>query len=74
MPRYYEPSPKNCYFCQEKIKNIDYKEIKILSKFISHHGRIMSRGRTGTCARHQRKLASAIKRARFLALLPYVVR
>lgn len=74
MPRYYEPISRKCYFCQEKIKEIDYKEAKILQKFISSYGKIMPRRRTGVCARHQRKLAQAIKRARHLALLPFISR
>ncbi|RLC39877.1 MAG: 30S ribosomal protein S18 [Candidatus Nealsonbacteria bacterium] len=62
----------HCYFCQRNIKEIDYKDTKILSQFISLLGKIKPRKKTGLCSRHQRKLAQAIKRARFLALLPYV--
>jgi small subunit ribosomal protein S18 len=59
-----------CYFSAEK-KTPDYKEVLVLRRFISEWGKIDSRRRTGTRAPHQRKLAVAIKRARFLALLPY---
>jgi len=60
-----------CFFCQEKIKEIDYKRVDMLSRFISDRGKIVRRRKTGTCAKHQRCLAVAIKRARHLALLPY---
>lgn len=58
-----------CYFCQRNIKNIDFKETQILRSFISASGKIKSKKRTGVCSGHQRKLARAIKRARYLALL-----
>jgi small subunit ribosomal protein S18 len=60
-----------CAFCVDKVENIDYKDINMLRRYVSDHGAIESRRRTGTCARHQRRLTSAIKRARHLALLPY---
>jgi small subunit ribosomal protein S18 len=63
--------PRVCSFCAEKKTFIDYKNPDILIPYISSHGKIYSRRRTGTCAKHQRHLARAIKRARFLALLPY---
>lgn len=62
---------KFCRFCKEKAAQIDYKNLSVLEKLISERGRILSRRVTGTCARHQRKVAIAIKRARFLSLLPY---
>ena len=61
-----------CSFCVNQVKEIDYKSISLLSGYISDRGKIESRRRTGTCAKHQRTLAEAIKRARHLALLPYV--
>lgn len=61
-----------CKFCLEKIDFVDYKDIGKLRKFITEKGKIMPNRMTGTCARHQRKVAIAIKRARFVALLPYV--
>jgi small subunit ribosomal protein S18 len=63
---------KKCSFCKEKIKVIDYKELNRLQRFVSEKGKILSSRITGTCARHQRKLAQAVKRARFMALLPYI--
>ncbi len=60
-----------CAFCVDKIDNIDYKDVNTLRRFVSDQGQIDSRRRTGTCARHQRRLTTAIKRARHLALLPY---
>ena len=60
-----------CAFCVDKIDKVDYKDIGMLRRFVSDQGQIDSRRRTGTCARHQRRLTLAIKRARYLALLPY---
>jgi small subunit ribosomal protein S18 len=62
--------PKVCAFCAEKII-IDYKDVARLRRYVSDRGRIQPRRRTGVCAKHQRRLSLAIKRARFLALLPY---
>lgn len=63
---------KVCRFCVNKVTDIDYKDTAKLKRFINEHGKIESRRRTGTCAKHQRALAKAIKRARQAALLPYV--
>jgi len=62
--------PAVCPFCAGKLK-IDYKDVSTLAQYTSGHGKIGSRRRTRACAKHQRRLARAIKRARFLALLPY---
>ena len=62
---------KVCGFCVDKVRAADYKDIKRLQRFISDRGKILPRRRTGTCARHQRSLTVAIKRARHLALLPF---
>ena len=70
-PRY-TPMRKVCQFCAGKMTHIDYKDIEKLRNFVSDRGKIDPRRRTGTCAKHQRLLATAIKRARHLALLPYV--
>lgn len=70
--RRYAPRRKLCQFCSDKIGTPDYKDIKRLQRFISDRGKIMPRRRTGTCAKHQRGLAVAIKRARHIALLPFV--
>ena len=63
---------KVCAFCVDKIYNIDYKDIPRLRRMLSERAKIVPRRVTGTCARHQRALANAIKRARVIALLPYV--
>ena len=68
----YAPRRKVCFFCAEKVEEIDYKDPLKLRRFISESGKIEPRRRSGTCAKHQRALAVAIKRARHLALLPYV--
>lgn len=62
---------KVCGFCVDKVENIDYKDIARLRRYMSERGKILPRRITGTCARHQRELTVAIKRARHLALLPY---
>ena len=67
----FAPRPKVCQFCVEKTKKIDYKAPEQLRRFVSERGKIRPRRQTGTCARHQRVLAGAIKRARHIALLPY---
>lgn len=64
---------KQCFFCTNNIKEVDYKDVEGLKMFLDTHGRILNHKRTSVCAKHQRKLATAIKRARFLALLPYIV-
>jgi len=64
--------PRICNFCLEKVDYIDYKDADMLRRYITEHGRIRPRRQTGTCAKHQRGLAQAIKRARHLALLPFV--
>jgi len=60
----------SCYFCQRNIKEIDFKETELLRRFISGLAKIRSKKRTGLCARHQKKMTKAIKRARHLGLLP----
>ncbi|MFQ6015385.1 MAG: 30S ribosomal protein S18 [Anaerolineae bacterium] len=62
---------RGCTFCANKIVDIDYKQTDLLQRFITDRGKIQPRRKTGTCAKHQRRLAVAIKRARHLALLPY---
>ncbi len=64
---------KVCQFCADKATFVDYKDIAKLNKFTSERGKILPRRATGTCAMHQRQLTEAIKRARQVALLPYVV-
>jgi small subunit ribosomal protein S18 len=63
--------PRECQFCTDKNAKIDYKQVEVLRRFVTEEGKIRPRRQTGTCARHQRELARAIKRARHLALLPF---
>jgi len=63
---------KVCNFCVEKAQSIDYKDVAKLKKYLTESGKILPRRMTGMCARHQRELAVAIKRARQMALIPYV--
>lgn len=69
--RGHRPRRRNCVFCGEKATFIDYKDIGRLRRFVTERGKILPRRVSGNCARHQRVLAVAIKRARELALLPY---
>ena len=65
---------KQNFLSQNKVTYIDYKDIEVIKKFVNPHGRLIARKRTGVSANHQRQLAAALKRARFLGLLPFVVR
>jgi small subunit ribosomal protein S18 len=69
--RPYQRAQRVCAFCAEKNKVIDYKDLATLRRFVTERGKIKGRRKTGTCAKHQRRLAIAIKRARHLALLPF---
>jgi small subunit ribosomal protein S18 len=71
MNRGRRPRKKICSFCQDKLIHIDYKDIPKLRRFLSERSKILPRRISGTCAKHQRQLTLAIKRARYLALLPY---
>lgn len=64
---------KVCSFCADKVNYIDYKDADQLKRLLSDRGKILPRRKTGTCAKHQRRLSTAVKRARHLALLPYTV-
>lgn len=70
--RRFTPRRKVCFFCTEGIDHIDYKDVELLDRFVSDRGKIRPRRQTGTCAKHQRRIALAIKRARHVALLPFV--
>jgi len=61
-----------CHFCSNNIESVDYKDEKALFNYITDRGKIMPRRVSGNCAKHQRKLSTAIKRARYLAILPYI--
>lgn len=63
---------KVCKFCERSVRRIDYKDEHMLSRFITDRGKILPRRATGACARHQRQLDTAIKRCRYLALIPYI--
>ncbi len=66
------PGPTQCRFCRRGVDYIDYKDIETMAKLLTHRGKIYSRKRSGNCAGCQRKVKRAIKRARFMGLLPYV--
>ena len=63
---------KQCFFCSQNVGDIDYRDTELLSRFTSSQAKIIDPTHTGTCAKHQRRLARAIKRARFMGFLPYV--
>lgn len=71
-PLHRKARKKVCHFCVDRVEEIDYKDIAKLRKFVSERAKILPRRATGTCAKHQRALTTAIKRARQIALLPYV--
>jgi small subunit ribosomal protein S18 len=75
MPKvFYRRRRKVCVFCAEKLPAANFKDINRLKSLMNEDGRILPRRQSGTCARHQRAVAQAIKRARFMALLPYTNR
>ncbi len=63
---------KHCHFCVNQLDKVDWKDISTLQRFMSHYNRIVPGRRTGLCAKHQRKVARAIKRAREMGLMPFV--
>ncbi len=65
---------KQCFFCSQNLNDVDYKEVDLVRRFVSSQAKIIDPKHTGVCAKHQRKLSEAIKRARHLALLPFVQR
>ncbi|EKD49123.1 MAG: 30S ribosomal protein S18 [uncultured bacterium] len=65
---------KYCLFCVKNVNNIDYKDTGVIKRYVSSYGKIVSKKRSGVCAKHQRALANAIKRARIVALLPFTTR
>ena len=71
MRRRFGRRPRLCQFCAEQVIWMDYKQLDVLKRSVTDQGKIRSRRETGTCARHQRMLAKAIKRARHMALLPF---
>ena len=71
-PQHRKPRKKVCHFCADRVEAIDYKDVARLRKYVSERSKILPRRITGTCAKHQRELTIAIKRARHIALLPYI--
>jgi small subunit ribosomal protein S18 len=67
------PVARNCPFCHQKVEP-DYKEINVLTRYLSERGKLLSQARTGLCSYHQRRVTQEVKRARHVALLPFVVR
>ncbi len=65
---------KQCHFCTNNIKVVDYKDTENLKRFLDPFSKIVSRKQTGICAKHQRKLAQAVKHSRFMALIPFISR
>lgn len=65
---------RTCQFCHSNVREINYKDTNLLRRHLSSFGKIVARKRSGVCSWHQRKLSASIKRARFMALLPYIVR
>jgi len=63
---------KSCPFCETRVRFIDYKDDRTLGRFITDHGKILPSRLSGTCSRHQRQLSTAVKRARYLAIIPYI--
>ena len=65
-------TPENiCYFTQHDVRYVDYRDVHLLSRFLNPHGKLLSRRRSGLCAKYQRKVKRAIKNARYMALMPY---
>ncbi len=64
--------PKSCFLCENKISWVDYKDTQMLRRFMSPHAKILGRKRTGSCQKHQKLVTRALKRARHMALLPFV--
>jgi small subunit ribosomal protein S18 len=71
MKKFQKPAD---FFAENNIKHVDYKDVEILKKFINPHARMLSKKKTGLSAKNQRKVAEAIKRARFMGLLPFIAR
>lgn len=67
----FRPRRKVCRFCVDKVEHVDFKQVQVIRTFVTERGKILSSRITGNCAKHQRQLSRAIKRARYLALLPF---
>jgi len=75
MPRQKTPiiRDRSCHLCQNALEELDYKDVRVMQRFVSAYGKILPRRRSGTCHRHQRIVTQAVKRARIMALLPFVI-
>ncbi len=71
-PRFGQGRRKVCRFCADKVRVIDYKDMRTMESFVKERGKIVSARSSGNCAKHQRQLTNALKQARFIALIPYV--
>lgn len=73
----YTPQPtikeKGCFICKNTVKDVDYKDVELLKRFTTSYGKIMPKKRSGTCAKHQRVVANAIKNSRIMGFMPFVV-
>jgi small subunit ribosomal protein S18 len=67
------PKERNCHLCANALDELDYKDVRLMQRFVSAYGKILPRRRTGTCVKHQRVVTQAVKRARIMALLPFVI-
>jgi len=76
MPKQTSPfaPEKQCFFCRANVQHIDYKDVDTIRRYMSSFGKIVARKRSGVCSRHQRLISGAIKQARFMALVPYLVK
>ena len=74
MKKQFTYTKKQCYFCKKKIDEIDFKDTNLLGRFLTPWAKMKAGHDTGVCAKHQRRLTEAIKRARYMALMPYVKR
>lgn len=72
--RRFSRRPRVCQFCVDKTKSLDYKQLDLLKRYVTDQGKIRSRRETGACAKHQRMVAKAVKRARHMALLPFAAK
>ncbi|MBI1961153.1 MAG: 30S ribosomal protein S18 [Parcubacteria group bacterium] len=73
MPVPQQTKEKGCFICKNTIKNVDYKDVDLLKRFTTAYGKIMPRRRSGACAKHQRVVANAVKNARIMGFMPFVV-
>ena len=73
-PQPVAPKDRTCYLCTNALDELDYKDVRLLQRFVSAYGKIYPRRRTGTCVKHQRIVSQSVKRARIMALVPFTIR